>query len=601
MITQQMQGWQILVFILMWLAIAINGCTPHELSSQSARTLSLVTPVEPATFNYANNGWYPSVFVFSHDGLTRQNGVTGEIEPALAESWQFSPDNKQVIFTLRKDLKWSDGHPLTADDVVFTYKEIIFNPKVPIAAKDLLRIGEKREFPKVRKLDKRRIEFVLPEPFSPFLQTTTGAQTNAVAIMPSHALEKTLRETDSNGNLKFMTTWGTDTDPKKVVVNGAYQLETYTTGQHLILKRNPYYWRKDHNGHLLPKVDRIIWHILENQDLQLLRFRSGDFDVLGDSRPIKPEYYALLKQTENRGNFQLLNGGAWSSVLQFFFNLNTGRDEQGRPFVDPVRSRWFNLKAFRQAIAYGIDQQRINTNIFRGLGIFYHSAIPQQSPFYLSPAQGLKVYPYNPLKAKELLLGAGFKYDNQGQLFDEQGNRVEFTLMTNVDNVARVAIGSQIQQDLAKIGINVNLQPINFSLLGKNLSSRRWEACMIGFESGSEPHLLAPVWMSNGAAHLFNMSQHSLEPPIEGYTKKPFEVVIDQLFQRGAQEFDLAMRKKIYDQFQQIAQEELPILYLVNDRALMAARNDVQGLKYSGLASWGLWNIDELKLVGRIR
>jgi peptide/nickel transport system substrate-binding protein len=573
---------------------ALTACQSSVRSPRTDKTLRLLTPSDPKTFNYANSASVPNVFLFSHEGLTRENGTTGEVEPGLAEKWVYSADKKRLVFTLRQNLKWSDGAPLTADDVVFTYNDIVFNPKVPIEAKDQVRIGAKGEFPTVKKLTDRTIEFTFPEPFSPFLHTTTGGRTGSVAILPKHKLAATLKTLDKNGNPNFITHWGTDTKPDDVVVNGPYQIESYLTGQRLVFKRNPYYWRKGLQGESLPKFDRIIWSIIENQDTQLLKFRSNDLDVMGDSRPLKAEYYALLKQEEQRGNFKVMDGGPWSGVLQFVFNLSTAKNSDGKPFVEPKKARWFNNKAFRQAIAYSINKERINTNIFRGVGVIQHSPISVQSPFFYSPEQGLKVYNYSPSKAKELLKAAGFSYRGN-ELFDDRNNRVEFNLATNANNLVRVAIGSQVKQDLEKIGIKLNFQVVNFSVLVEKINaSRDWDTHMIGFEGGVEPHLVANLWLTGGGSHSFNLKQQPGQPAIQDYAPKPFEVEIDRLFQDGAREFDPAKRRAIYIKFQQLVQEELPIIHMVNDRAFMVVRNDIQGVDYNGLPFWGLWNIDEV-------
>jgi peptide/nickel transport system substrate-binding protein len=573
----------------------IVACQSHRLRPESQSTLRLLTPIDPKTFNYANSSSVPNVFLFSHEGLTRENGMTGKVEPGLAEKWEFSADQKRVIFTLREGLKWSDGQPLTAEDVVFTYNQIVFNPKVPIESKDQVRIGEKGKFPQVRKLDDRRVEFILPEPFSPFLYTTTGANTGTVAILPKHKLERSLQETDRSGNPKFLSYWGTDTPPAEIVVNGPYMLESYQVGQRLTFRRNPYYWRKDAQGTPLPQVEKIVWNVIENQDLQLLKFRSGDLDVMGDARPLKSEYYQLLKQEEKRGNFRLLDGGPWSGVLQFVFNLSTAKNSKGEYVVEPKKSKWFNNKIFRQAIAYSINKERINNNIFRGLGVVQHSPVSVQSPFYFSPEQGLKTYPYNLDKAKDLLRSAGFTYNPQGELFDAVGNRVEFELVTNANNLVRVAIATQVQQDLSQVGIKVNFQAINFNVLVDKINAtRNWDTHMVGFEGGVEPHAVANLWMSSGGSHSFNLKQQPGQPELTGYAPKDFELEIDRLYRAGAREFDPQKRRDIYIQFQKLVQEELPIIHLVNDRATMAVRNHVQGLRYNGLPFWGLWNIDEL-------
>ena len=192
--------------------VTLTGCSLDQFKTEAAQVSQLVfaTPSNPATFNYPLNSSAFSVFSFIYEGLIEENGLTAELEPALAESWSISPDKRRITFTLREGLKWSDGEPLTADDVVFSYNEIYLNEKIPTGIRDILRIGSTGAFPSVKKLDSRRVEFTVPEPFAPFLRYTGG-----IPILPAHALRQSVYSTDTNGNPKFLSTWGTDTDPKK--------------------------------------------------------------------------------------------------------------------------------------------------------------------------------------------------------------------------------------------------------------------------------------------------------------------------------------------------------------------------------------------------
>ncbi|MBD2021929.1 ABC transporter substrate-binding protein [Leptolyngbya sp. FACHB-36] len=577
------------------LCLLLTSCQLSDYRTQAAQGSQLVisTITDPNTFNFANKNTFPNVFLFTAEGLTSENGETGEVEPALAESWEISPDKKRIVFKLRSGLKWSDGEPLTADDVVFTYQDIVANPDVPTDAKEGIQIGPNKLFPQVRKLDDLRVEFILPEPFAPFLRAASTP--DGILIQPKHALEKALQTKGTDGNLAFLSTWGTNTNPAEIVVNGPYLIDSYISGQRMVFRRNPYYWRKDADGKPLPHVDRIIWRIVESQDTQLLKFRSGDLDVIGDIRPLRPEYFSLLKKEENRGEFRVYDGGPWSGTLYMTFNLTKAKNKDGKPFVDPIKSRWFNTLEFRQAVAHAINRQKINNNLYRGLGVTQNSPISVQSPYYLE--QGLKAYDYNPTKAKELLRQAGFQYNAQGQLLDTEGNRVRFTLLTNSNNVVRVGIGAQVKQDLEKIGIQVNYNPINFNVLvEKTSTSRDWEAHLIGFTGGIEPHQAANLWMSSGASHSFNLKPQPGQPPIQGWEILPMEQEIDRLFIAGARELDETKRKAIYADFQRLVQDQLPVIHLVNDRALMAVRDRVDGLKYTGLPSWGLWNVQELRV-----
>ncbi|MDX2216949.1 MAG: ABC transporter substrate-binding protein [Oculatellaceae cyanobacterium bins.114] len=585
----------LLLGLMLVMAIALMGCRSVVSGQEVQSQLVLTTLQDPKTFNPALNQEFPNVFMFTMRGLTAEDGVTGEVVPELAESWEFLGD-RRLVFTLRSGLKWSDGTPLTAADVVFTYRDVIFNEKIPIDDRDGYRIGEKGVLPEVRQLGDRQIEFVLPEPFAPIVRATAAGATG-IGILPKHALQDVVKTLDSSGNPLFNSTWGTDADPEKLVVNGPYRVEQYAPGERIIFRRNPYYWKRDSYGQPLPYVDRIVWQLSESTDTQLLQFRSGDLDVVGDARPLRPEYFSLLKREERRGKFQILIGGPWSGTTFISFNLNRAKNDKGQPFVDPIKSRWFNTLEFRQAIAYAIDRPRMINNLYRGISQPQDSPISVQSPYYLSPQEGLKTYDYDPEKARQLLLSAGFQYNANGQLLDANGNRVQFTLNTNAGNELREAIGAQIKTDLSKIGVQVDFSPLAFqTLISRLVNSRDWDCALIGFTGGVEPHSGANLWTSGGGFHLFNLGPQPGQPPITDWVVSDWERQIDQLFKAGARELDESKRRAIYGDYQRISQEQLPVIHLVHEIALVAVRDRVQGLKYSGLPTWGLWNIEEIRV-----
>jgi peptide/nickel transport system substrate-binding protein len=579
----------VLLLLVVLGAIALTACNPSEFKTSAAQVPELVdwTLSDPKTFNYALSNESPNVFSLIYIGLITENGLTGAIEPDLAESWKISEDKKRITFTLREGLKWSDGVPLTADDVVFSYQGIYLNPKIPTDIQDVLRIGKKRLLPNVRKVDDRHVEFITPEPFAPFLRAT------GIPILPKHILQESVEKQGSDGNPLFFSTWGTDTDPRKIICNGPYLLDSYVSSQRVIFRRNPYYWRKDDKGKPQPYIERIVWSVVENRDTALLQFRSGGLDI---SEPIRPEDFTLLKHEEKRGKFTLLVGGPRPVTTFMAFNQSQAR-RNGRPLVNPIKSRWFNNVSFRQAVAYAIDRNRINNTIYRGLGTLINSTLIPQSPYYLSPEQGLKIYNYDPAKAKQLLQDAGFKYDARGQLFDADGNRVRFTLMTNTGNTIREAMISQIRQDLAKIGMQVDLNPINFNvLLDKLDNTLDWDAYLLAMGSGREPNDGSNIWSPDGSSHNFNQPPLPGKPPIEGRVLADWETEIGRLFIEGAQELDETKRKAIYAKTQQLMQENLPWIPLVVERIMAAVRDRVEGVQYPELGG-ALWNIQDLYIV----
>lgn len=578
---------------LRWLAIllaaiatiTLSACTPAR--SNLVNRLIVPTASGPGTFNYPLNQSAYHVFGYMYEGLIRENGLTSKLEPGLAESWEVSKDGKKIVFTLREGLKWSDGEPMTTDDIIFSYEKIYFNEKIPSGLKDTLRVGMSREFPKVKKIDSRRVEFSVAEPFAPFIRYAGG-----IPILPAHILQEAVENTDADGKPKFLTTWGTDTDPKKIVGNGQYRMLSYTPNQRVVLERNPYYWRKDAEGNPQPYIQQIVWQIIENTDNQLLNFRSGDLDTLN----VEPEVFPLLKREEKRGKYTVFNGGPDTGSVFVCFNLNKGRNAQNQPFVDPVKSRWFATKEFRQAIAYGINRSAMTNNIYRGLGAPLHSPIPAQSPFYLSPAEGLKTYSYDPQKSKELLLSAGFKYNSNGELLDTEGNKVRFTLLMAAGKKVREQMATQIKQDLGKLGMQIDTQFLSFNTYVEKLRlTRNWDTYLGGFTGGTEPHSGYNIWSVNGTLHSFNQGPQAGEPPIKGWEVYDWERKIDDLYVKASQELDEAKRKEIYGETQRIIAEQVPFIYMVNPLTFEAVRDRVSGIRYSALGG-AFWNLYELKI-----
>lgn len=578
--------WQCWTILLVVVALAIGGCQQIIGSTSTTTDNQLIAAIlsDPKTFNPALNNESPNIFGYVGEGLITENGK-GEIEPALAESWQVSPDRKTITFKLKQNLKWSDGAPLTVDDVAFTFNEVYFNEDIPTDTRDVLKIGKDRKLPTVKQIDADRIEFTTPEPFAPFLRTL------GISILPAHKLRSTINQKDAKGKPLFLSTWGIDTKPTDLVSNGIFTLDSYTPGERLVFKKNPNYWRKDKQGQQQPYIQRLVWQIVESTDTALVQFRSGGLDSYG----VSPDFFSLLKKEEQKGNYKIYNGGPATGTTFMSFNLNQG-ERDGKPLVNPIKSRWFNNVKFRQAIAYGTNRQRMINNIYRGLGAPQDSPISVPSPYFYSREQGLPFYDYNPTKAKELFTSAGFKYNDRRQLTDADGNQVRFTLLTNSGNKIREALGTQIKQDLALLGIEVDFTPIAFSLLIDKIdNSLNWDALLIGFTGGIEPNDGANFWSVDGGSHLFNLKPQKGKTQIINRQVADWEKKIDELYIQAAQELDEAKRRQLYIETQQITQENVPCIYLVNALSLSAVKNRVKGIDYSPI-NGPFWNLYELKI-----
>jgi peptide/nickel transport system substrate-binding protein len=255
--------------LLLAITLGISGCTTAS-NATKINQMAIGVLGEPSTFNPVLNNVATAFFEYTSEGLVGTNGK-GEIEPALAESWQI--EGNTITFTMRPNLKWSDGAPLNADDVEFSFNEVYLNPKIPNNAQDSLKIGKAEKLPTIKKIDDLHIAITTPEPFAPALRTIGGQ-----GIIPAHKLRSFVNATekykerqeskDKSGKTqvkevdkerpKFMGAWGINTKPSELISNGMYRLISYTPGERLIFERNPYYWRKDGQGRQLPYLDRVV-------------------------------------------------------------------------------------------------------------------------------------------------------------------------------------------------------------------------------------------------------------------------------------------------------------------------------------------------------
>ncbi len=587
----KVKQWKAVVLLLVigMCSLLLWGCSVKS----EALVNRLVVPLDSdlKTFNpvLVQDAYSGIAIGYTLTGLISENPITNEVEPELAEKWEFQQDGKQLIFTMRPDLKWSDGQPLTVDDVLFTYQDILFNEKIPSGSRDVLRIGKLQTLPKVEKLDDRRISFFLSEPFAPALRTIGGT-----GILPKHIFAATIKEdpNDKDKKLKFLETWNLSTPVNQLVASGAYIIQEYRPSERLIYKPNPYYWKKGK-----PYIEKFVMQIVESPDTALLRFRSGDLDMYR----LRGEDYQLLKRFEARDRYKIFNAGPSTGESFIMFNLNKGKNPKtNESFVEPIKSKWFNDVNFRRAIAHALNREAMITNLSRGLAQNQDSPISIPSPYFLSPEKGLKVYDYQPEKSKEILLKAGYKYDQQQQLLDAQGNLVRFTLLAPAGG--RVLLGAQIKNDLEKIGMKIDFNPVDFRIISDKLdNSKQWDATILGFTGGAEPNSAINLWATDGDSHLFNKGPVGDEKPFIGREVADWEKKIHDLMISGAQELDETKRKAIYAEYQQLVQEQLPLIHLTIPLYLVAVRDRVDNVQTSALAgstgvTGALWNVESLKL-----
>ncbi|HSE41428.1 MAG TPA: ABC transporter substrate-binding protein [Acidobacteriota bacterium] len=506
-------------------------------------------------------------------GLTRLNLITQEPEPSLAKSWEKSDDSLTWTFHLRKGLQWSDGHPFTADDVIFTM-QLISDKTIDSGAKDVLLDGRIQW----EKIDDHTVKATLPEPFGPFLR---GLDAAAAPIVPKHKWEQSYRQG------KFAEAMQVSMDPHQYVCLGAFKPKAYKPGQYFTIERNPLYWKTDQNGKRLPYLDEITFLLLPSQDQIFLKISSGEIDTFYS---VRPEDIAALQQKESSIGLKVIGVGPSYDGEGFWFNLNGGRNPSGKPYIDPVKRSWFSDANFRRAVSYAINRDSIIQNAY------YGKALPAWIIESTSNKQWYndKIirYPYNPEKSQELLKASGFitKQDSVGrlQLYDKRGNPVRFTLTTNSGNTLRANQCNMIASDLGKIGMQVEPAILDFNALVPKINSTYdYDAVLLAITNDDlDPHGGSNVWKSNGSLHFWW--------PLQKSPATPWEKRINELFDLQQKEIDYNKRKQYYDEVQLIVSEQVPMIYTINQIISVVAKEKIGNLKPTLSRHRTLWNGDEL-------
>lgn len=528
----------------------------------------------PKTFNPFNCKDNISALMsgIMYDGLLSSNPITGQPTPKLAKSFSISSDGTTYTIKLRHGIKWSDGKPITADDVVFTWNDIIFAGLGDTSTRDSIVIDNK--LPTVRKIDNYTVEFITPKPFAPFVRMLS------TPIAPKHIFMPAVKK----GNTYFDSFLSTNTKPKDFVVSGAFKLKEYVPAQRVVFERNPNYYEINTKQQKLPYLDKLVYLIVGDLNNEVLKFEAKELDVIS----LQGSKVARYKSLEPHSDFKLYNLGPDTGTMYLSMNLNNRKDNKGKYYVNTDKQTWFQDLNFRTAVDYAIDRKNMVLNIANGIGapLFTPESL---NSIYLN--KNLKPYDKNLDKSKELLKKSGFYLDKKGKLFDKHGHRVEFDLYTNAGNTEREAIGVMLKQDLEDLGMKVNFKPIEFnSLVNKLVSTYDWDMVIMGLTgSPLEPNGGKNVWLSDGRLHMFNQRN-----PQEGKAKiLPWEKELDYLYTQGALATKFEDRKKYYDKYQEIVYKEKPMIYIYSPIRIVALRNKFKNIYPSSLGGI-THNIEEI-------
>src|SRR5215471_9608835 len=527
-------------------AIAIFACCAMLSSHAAAQgQLRFCLRSEPKTFDplKVEDDASAAIRYLTGGVLVRMNRQTQALEPGLATTWKVSKDSKQITFKLRSGISFSDGTPFSAEDVAYTVQQMM-DPALHSPTGDTFRSGPGNVETKI--ISPTQISITFPAPVAGL-----DRQFDQVAMLSAHS-------------------------PKKeMAVLGPFMVADYKPGATVLLKRNPNYWKTDEQGRKLPYMESIQLDIQPNRDVEMLRFKRNEIDLINS---LDSEYFDKLASTSP----QLAHdAGPSLDSEQMWFN------EVAKAPIPAYKKTWFRSAAFRRSISEAIHREDLSRVVFRGHAQPAIGPVSPANKFWFNAK--LKPQSYSPDAALKALQADGFRMEN-GALKDKDGNEVVFSIITNSGNKYRERMATMIQEDLQKIGIRVNVVTLDFpSLIERMTQTFDYEAILLGLTNvGLDPSEQMNVWLSSSENHQWN--------PQEKTPETAWEAEIDKLMRAQASSSDPKKRKEAFDRVQEIAVEQAPFIYLVNRNALSAVSPNVQGAIPVILVPQTYWNVERLSV-----
>lgn len=527
-------------FLPLLLLVALSA-----MQAQSGGELRFCLAAEPKTFDplLAEDEQSEAVRYLTGGVLLRVNRVTQKPQPELATEWKVLDGGKRIRFKLREGARYSDGTPFSARDVAYTMERLM-DPALHSVIGDQFRSSEGKVTARV--ITPTLVEIIFPAPVA-----------NLVNLFD------TVSMVSSSSPLKEMAALG------------PFYVAEHKAGSYVLLKRNPYYWKRDASGHQLPYLDSIRLEIEQNRDIEALRFRRGEIHLIDSVTPAIYDKFSAQDQSLVR------DAGPSADTEQLWFN------QVSTAPIPAYKLAWFASTNFRRAISEAINREDIARIVFRG-----HA---QPAVGIISPAnklwfnEKLKPHPYDTASALRRLQQDGFHLTD-GVLRDRSGNAVEFSLITNAGNIARQSMATMIQEDLKKIGVKVNVATLDFPTIIESITQKfNYEACLLGGANADlDPNSQMNIWISSADNHQWN--------PNEKSPATPWEAEIDMLMRAQASSGDEHKRKQDWDRVQEIAWQQEPFIYLVNKDSLVAVASSVKNAQPSPLRPQTYWNIEEMAL-----
>ena len=510
-----------------------------------------------------------SVIGLMNADLIHINRFTQQTEAALAKFWTVSSDGREYVLHLRSGLRFSDGYPCDADDVIFSFNAYL-DQRVGSVQKDLLEVGGRPI--SFNKIDNLTVRFRLAQKDAAAERLFDG-----IAILPRHLLQRSYLEGSLSG------AWGLTTEPKQLAGMGPFRLLRYVPGERVVLERNPYYWKQDDAGDRLPYLEAIDCIFVANADAEALRFEAGDIDVIDG---LTASDFSFLEPNQRSRHFHLYDLGPGLEYDFLFFNQNKLPKNSREPGAG--EQFWFRQVGFRKAISSAIDRDSLVRIGYRGRA---HVLSTQETPGNKAWLDRKIPDPVlSPQLAKQLLLKSGFSWTRDGLLQDALNTPVKFSIAMNAGNPQQVQMATFIQQDLKDLGITVTLDSLDFhTFLNRIFTTYQYDAAIIGLSEGdADPNGQVNVLSSTGGTHVWQLTNETGQPS--------WQLEIDRLMTAQMVASSYRERKQMYDAVQELVWENVPAIFLVSPDVLVGAKDRVGNFKPAVISDRILWNAEQLFL-----
>ncbi|MBN2581510.1 MAG: peptide-binding protein [Planctomycetes bacterium] len=505
---------------------------------------------EPRTLNPVTSSDYYSQIVHGYlfDTLIDLDPDTLEFKGKLAESWTISEDKLTITFKLRKGMVWSDGVPITTDDIIFSY-ETITNPKV-----DAMRtLGYFKDVEHIKALDDLTVEYKFKKPYFKSFEVAGGGY---MTIIPRHVYQFTDAEA-------FNAT------RDKLVGSGPYVFESWEAGQQIVLKRNPLYYGEPYN------FDRIVFRFVPEEMVAYQKCKAQELDWVAMS----PEHYVAAGHD---ADFQ-----AHHQRLQYKTPYN------GYSFIGYNQDvELFKDRRVRLALTHLVPRERLKKEVLHDLvdvtsGPFWTGSELVKVPIQADTS--IKPWPFDPIKALQLLTEAGWRDTDGDGVLDKNGKPLKFTLMMGQGSQLLLDIGGMTKEEMGKVGVQMELMQLEWSVFEERLNEHKFEVVMLSWGGGSVEGDPYQIWHSDSIAN-------------RGSNFISFcNAEADRLIEAARVEFDRTKRNELYHKFHRLLHEEQPYTFLFGRRSLAAVHRRFEGVKIHalGLDDRDWWTPRDMRIYGQ--